>query len=85
MFRGDFMKYAAAYAPYLALLLLAQFAAEVTMHSYMQLLLICIPCYTLAVALLFLFMLIRWSKKAMYKTNSCLLLVLPSSCLSLHR
>ena len=44
MFRGDFMKYAAAYAPYLALLMLAQFAAEVTMHSYMQLLLICIPC-----------------------------------------
>ncbi len=47
MFRGDFMKYAAAYAPYLALLLLAQFAAEVTMHSYMQLLLICIPCLLL--------------------------------------
>ena len=36
MFRGDFMKYAAAYAPYLALLLLIRFAAEVTMPLDIQ-------------------------------------------------
>ena len=47
MFRGDFMKYAAAYAPYLALLLLIRFAAEVTMHSCMQLLLVFLPCLLL--------------------------------------
>lgn len=41
------MKYAAAYAPYLALLLLIRFAAEVTMHSCMQLLLVFLPCLLL--------------------------------------
>lgn len=41
---GSAVKYAANLAPYLAVFLLIRFAAEVCMHSCMQLLLVFFPC-----------------------------------------
>ena len=49
--RTSALKYAANYAPYLAVFLLVRFAAEVCMHSCSQLLLVFLPCLLLYVGL----------------------------------
>ena len=45
------IKYAASFAPYLAIFLLIRFAAEACMHSCMQLLLVVVPCFLLYVGM----------------------------------